>query len=103
MAETSAASSCLGGEACPLNQAVSCRAGRHFLMERNRTPRNCGLLLQRMHTLLALGLSSAALGAQVLPPPSVRPDQAHKLPAETRLFVREYRFVGNTAFSAPEL
>jgi len=56
-----------------------------------------------MHTLLALCLSSAALAAQVLPPPPALPDQAHKLPGESHLFVREYHFQGNTAFSAAEL
>lgn len=56
-----------------------------------------------MYTLLALGLSSATLGAQILPPPPVRPDQAHKLPAGTRLFVRGYHFEGNSAFSDVEL
>src|SRR5437016_8595587 len=72
-------------------------------MRTNRTPRSCGLLLQCTPMLLALGLSSATLGAQVLPPPAARPDQAHKLPVETRLFVRGYHFDGNKAFSDAEL
>ena len=44
----------------------------------------------------------ATLGAQVLPPPSALPDQAPKLPVETHLFVREYRFRA-TPRSAAEL
>src|SRR6185369_7915156 len=72
-------------------------------MKRNRKPRHYGLFSERMRTLLALGLSSATLGAQVLPPPPVRPNQEHKLPAEKRLFVRGYRFEGNSAFSEVEL
>ena len=50
--------------------------------------------------LLALGLSSATLGAQVLPPP---PARLHQPPAENRLFVRGYHFEGNSAFSDEDL
>ena len=72
-------------------------------MKRNRSPRKCGLLFQRLHALLALALFSTTLGAQVLPPPTARPDKANKLPTETRLFVRGYHFEGNKAFSDAEL
>jgi len=56
-----------------------------------------------MQTLLAAGLFSGALDAQVLPPPPAHPEQGHKLPTEARLFVRGYRFEGNRAFSNAEL
>ena len=56
-----------------------------------------------MHLLLVLGLCSARLDAQVLPPPPVRPDQVHKLPIETRIFVRGFRFEGHHAFTDAEL
>ena len=39
----------------------------------------------------------------MLPPPPVRSDQTNPLPAAPRLFVREYQFEGNTAFTAVEL
>ena len=72
-------------------------------MKRNRSPRKCGLLFQRLHALLALAFFSATLGAQVLPPPPTFPDKANKLPTVARLFVRGYHFEGNKAFSDAEL
>ena len=56
-----------------------------------------------MLLLLVAGFASARLGAQVLPPPSVRPDKSPTLSTEARLFVREYKFEGNRAFSSNEL
>jgi len=72
-------------------------------MKRNRTPRHGRFFCLRVHTLLLTVFGSATLVAQVLPPPPVRPDQTNTLPAATRLFVREYQFEGNTAFTAAEL
>jgi hemolysin activation/secretion protein len=74
-----------------------------LLMKRNRTPSSCGLLPRRQLALLVLALNSATLHAQVLPPPPAPADRAGKLPTETRLFVRGYRFEGNSAFSDAEL
>ncbi len=74
-------------------------------MNGNRTTEEYGLFCQRIPTLLLLvGLVFAdTLGAQVLPPPPIRPDQGQTLPTETPLFVRGYRFEGNTAFTDIEL
>jgi hemolysin activation/secretion protein len=72
-------------------------------MKRNRSRRKCGVLFQRLHALLALALFSTTLSGQVLPPPTARPDATNKLPTLARLFVRGYRFEGNTAFSDAEL
>ncbi len=74
-------------------------------MNGNRTTGGYGLICQRMRTtLLLVGfVFTGILGAQVLPPPPVRPDQAQTFPTETPLFVRGYRFEGNTAFTDAEL
>jgi hemolysin activation/secretion protein len=61
------------------------------------------MLFQRFRALLALVLFSTTLGAQVLPPPTARPDKTNKLATLARLFVRGYRFEGNKAFSDAEL
>jgi hemolysin activation/secretion protein len=61
------------------------------------------VLFQRLHVLLALALFSTTLGGQVLPPPTARPDEAKQLSTLARLFVRGYRFEGNTAFPDAEL
>jgi len=56
-----------------------------------------------MPLLLALGICSGPLLAQVLPPPPVRPNPAEMLPPATRLFVRGFQFQGQHAFSETEL
>ena len=72
-------------------------------MKRNRSRRKCGLQFQRLHALLALALLSTTLGAQVLPPPTARPDKVNELATVAHLFVRGYHFEGNKAFSDAEL
>ena len=56
-----------------------------------------------MPLLLMLGLCSGILHAQILPPPPVPPDQTHKLPTETRIFVRGFKFQGQHAYTDSEL
>jgi len=53
--------------------------------------------------LAALILVSAALEAQVLPPPAERPQSPTRLRSAPRLFVRQFEFEGNRAFSSAEL
>ena len=72
-------------------------------MKANRTLSAGQLSWQRVLALLAVTFCSARLGAQVLPLPSIRPDQSQKLATETRLLVRGFHFEGNTAFSETEL
>jgi hemolysin activation/secretion protein len=54
-----------------------------------------------MLLVLAFGLGSILLHAQVLPPPPL--DHGPKLPVENWLFVRGFQFEGNTAFTQGEL
>lgn len=58
---------------------------------------------QRLILLLTWVLFSGVVNAQVLPPPPVGPAPEHKLPDAPRLFVREFQFEGNRAFSSAEL
>ena len=73
-------------------------------MNEGRTKIRHGLprryLLSALLTPILLG---ATLVAQVLPPPPARPDRGQSLLTEARLFVRGYRFDGNTAFTDDEL
>src|SRR5437773_298342 len=90
---TSAALLCLGVADYRLRRADSCRVqSRLMRMNANSRPRR-GLHAQ---VLLALSFFALSISAQVLPPPSA------KL-APARIFVREYRFEGNVAFSQTEL
>jgi hemolysin activation/secretion protein len=70
---------------------------------RNSAPHGRGRAFERILALLAIEFSLATVGAQVLPPPPLRPDKGSKLSTEARLFVRGYRFEGNHAFSDLEL
>ncbi len=57
-----------------------------------------------MPKLLAAGLvTGTACGQFLPPPPAPRPGQVNPLPTEVLLFVREYHFEGNHAFSSTEL
>src|SRR6185369_6581182 len=51
----------------------------------------------------AMSLLASTLGAQVLPPPPASQMQSNRLDSAARLFVRSFRFEGNTAFSNDEL
>lgn len=53
--------------------------------------------------MLALAVASGTANAQVLPPPPERPAAAGQTSAGARLFVREFRFEGNTAFTSAQL
>jgi hemolysin activation/secretion protein len=50
-----------------------------------------------------MSLFASTLGAQVLPPPPAGQLESKKLDSATRLFIRSFRFEGNTAFSTEEL
>jgi hemolysin activation/secretion protein len=50
-----------------------------------------------------MSLLASTLGAQVLPPPPASQMQSNRLESAARLFVRSFRFEGNTAFSNEEL
>src|SRR4051812_9861771 len=51
----------------------------------------------------AMSLLALTLGGQVLPPPPASQMQSNRLDSAARLFVRNFRFEGNTAFSNEEL
>src|SRR5215510_9627843 len=53
--------------------------------------------------IAAMSLLATNLGAQVLPPPPASQMQSNRLDSAARLFVRGFRFEGNTAFSNEEL
>jgi hemolysin activation/secretion protein len=53
--------------------------------------------------ITAMSLLATNLGAQVLPPPPASQMQSNRLDSAARLFVRGFRFEGNTAFSNEEL
>jgi hemolysin activation/secretion protein len=53
--------------------------------------------------IAAMSLLASTLGAQVLPPPPACQMQSNRLDSAARLFVRSFRFEGNTAFSNEEL
>lgn len=69
-------------------------------MKRPSTAREVRGRTGRLFAVLALVLSTAALNAQVLPPPPTGLE-TNRLTA--RLFVREFQFEGNRAFTASEL
>jgi hemolysin activation/secretion protein len=58
---------------------------------------------RRFGCALALGLSSVGLAGQALPIPPPTLESTNHLSVQARLFVRGYRFEGNTAFSQAEL
>ena len=72
-------------------------------MKNHRAPCGRGLLASRLRALGVVGLLASSLGAQVLPPPPIDPDQGLEWTSEPRLVVRGYRFEGNHAFSDAEL
>jgi hemolysin activation/secretion protein len=51
----------------------------------------------------AMSLLALTLGAQVLPPPPASQMHSNRLDSAARLFVRSFRFEGNTAFSNEDL
>ncbi len=70
-------------------------------MNRNSKSRHRGIVFKRL--LLSLVMSTAPLGAQILPPLPEKPDMTNKLKTATALFVRSFRFEGNHAFTSAEL
>src|SRR5262245_15516633 len=98
-----AASSFWGAAVCRWRPADLFRVdGFHVSMKRNRTNKYSACLVQRLRQILPLFLFTAALEAQVLPPPPAVPEQ-REIAAETKLLVRAFKFEGNTAFSSAEL
>jgi len=61
------------------------------------------LALLKTEALLAITLFTITLSAQVLPPPPANLLETNKLHSAVHLFVRNFRFEGNTAFSSDEL
>lgn len=57
----------------------------------------------QLAALIALALSPVALQAQILPPPAPSSAGSPSLGTGARLFVRGYRFEGNTAFTEAQL
>jgi Hemolysin activation/secretion protein len=53
--------------------------------------------------IAAMSLIAFTLGAQVLPPPPAGQSESKKLDSTARLFIRSFRFEGNTVFSNEEL
>src|SRR5689334_22733423 len=72
-------------------------------MKGNSKPLQRSFLLRRFLTLLSFALSTGFLAAQILPPLPDTLNATNKLPAAAHLFVREFQFEGNHAFTAAEL
>ena len=74
-------------------------------MKRGKSSRNPRLRQGHWFPLIALLTLTASpnLDAQILPPPPETPDTGRRLSEAPRLFVRGYRFEGNTVFSDNEL
>lgn len=67
------------------------------------TPTNGARFLLRGLGFVALSLFAHTIAAQILPPPPASQLESKKLDSVARLFVREFRFEGNSAFSNEEL
>ena len=70
-------------------------------MMETRTARDGRVRAGRLFAVLALALSATVLNAQILPPLPAGPETTNRL--TTRLFVREFQFQGNRAFTTTEL
>src|ERR1043166_3384626 len=68
-----------------------------------RTPLHCSFLSKRFSTLLLLAFSTSGLIAQILPPLPADLNRTNQLPGAVSLFVREFQFEGNHAFTSTEL
>lgn len=53
--------------------------------------------------IAAMSLFAPTLGAQVLPPPPASQMQSNRLDSAARLFIRSFRFEGNSVYSTAEL
>ncbi|HEX5221520.1 MAG TPA: ShlB/FhaC/HecB family hemolysin secretion/activation protein, partial [Verrucomicrobiae bacterium] len=72
-------------------------------MRETSTARHGTVRTGQLFVLLLLMFSGLALNAQVLPPLPPAAAGTNRLPAMARLFVREFQFEGNRAFTATEL
>src|SRR5271156_5094135 len=69
-------------------------------MKGNKTPLDRSFLPRRYSSLVALALAAGSVAAQVLPP---FPGATNKFPAAASLYVREFHFEGNHAFTSAQL